>query len=63
MQSGDTQVEIARHVGISQSYLSRIISGRSIPHGLLAARLAAYAQVPLDSFTRAYIAHRGARIA
>jgi transcriptional regulator with XRE-family HTH domain len=62
-ESGDTQANIARHVRVSQAHVSRIMNGATIPRGMLAARLAAYCQIPLDSFTRAYLAKRGARVA
>jgi transcriptional regulator with XRE-family HTH domain len=58
-QSGDTQAHIARRCGASQAHVSRIANGDLVPRPLLAARLAAYARVPLDSFTRTYLARQG----
>lgn len=55
-ESGDTQEHIAAQVGASQAHVSRIASGEIVPRPLLAARLAEYARIPLDSFTRAYLA-------
>lgn len=57
--SGDTQARIAQRVGASQAYVSRIVSGQAIPRPLLAARLAEYANIPLDSFQRVYLAKHG----
>lgn len=59
--SGDTQAQIAKRVGASQAYVSRIVSGQAIPRPLLAARLSEYANIPLDSFQREYLSkHRRA---
>jgi transcriptional regulator with XRE-family HTH domain len=60
-RSGDTQAAIARRVGSSQAYISRIARGQAVPRALLAARLADYAHIPLDSFQRVYIATQGGR--
>jgi transcriptional regulator with XRE-family HTH domain len=62
-KTGDTQIEIARRVGTTQAYISRIASGRAVPRSLLAMRLATYAHIPLDSFTRVYLAKHAARTA
>jgi transcriptional regulator with XRE-family HTH domain len=50
-QSGDTQEQIARALGISQAQVSRILAGKVVPRPALAIRLASYAQIPVDSFT------------
>ena len=54
-QTGDTQARIAATCGLSQASLSRIVSGERIPRPAIAERLANYARVPLDSFTRVYL--------
>jgi transcriptional regulator with XRE-family HTH domain len=59
-ESGDTQQHIAARVGASQAHVSRIAAGEIVPRPFLAARLAEYAKVPLDSFTRVYLANRHA---
>lgn len=59
-KSGDTQQHIATRVGASQAHVSRIAAGEIVPRPVLAARLAEYARVPLDSFTRVYLANRHA---
>lgn len=56
--TGDTQAHIARRVGTTQAHISRIVNGAAVPRALLAARLAAYAHLPLDSFTRVHLAKR-----
>ena len=55
-ETGDTQEQIADAVGATQAHVSRIVSGDAVPRPRLAARLAEYAHVPLDSFTRTYLA-------
>jgi transcriptional regulator with XRE-family HTH domain len=59
-QTGDTQAHIAARVGTSQAVISRILNRGSVPRALLAMRLAEYAHIPLDSFTRAFVATRRA---
>ena len=59
-ETGDTQANIAARVGASQAHVSRIAHGEIVPRPLLAARLAAHARIPLDSFTRVYLAKQGA---
>ena len=54
--TGDTQVAIARAVKASQAQISRIVNGTLVPRPALAARLADYANIPLDSFARVYLA-------
>lgn len=62
-ETGDTQDHLAREVGTTQAYISRIASGDAVPRPRLAARLALYARVPLDSFTRVHLAKHAARVA
>ena len=57
-ESGDTQLHMARVLGMLQSHLSRITSGEVIPRAALQERIASYARIPLDSFTRVYLARR-----
>jgi transcriptional regulator with XRE-family HTH domain len=56
--SGDTQAQVARAVGAQQAHISRIAAGELVPRPALAARIAKYARIPLDSFTRVYLAKR-----
>jgi transcriptional regulator with XRE-family HTH domain len=56
-RSGDSQDRIAAEVGTSQAHISRIAAGLAIPRPMLAAKLAKYAHIPLDSFIRAHVAH------
>ena len=56
--SGDTQVNIAARVGVKQPSISRIVRGRGLPTPMLAMALAEYANIPLDSFVRVYVAQR-----
>jgi len=62
-ETGERQIDIAAAVGTSQAHLSRIVHADVVPRSQLAARLARYAHIPLDSFTRAYLAKRGSRVA
>lgn len=62
-ETGDTQASIAARVGTSQAHLSRIRHGLAVPRSLLAVRLAIYCRIPLDSFTRVYLAKHAARVA
>jgi transcriptional regulator with XRE-family HTH domain len=63
-ETGTTQAYIARRVGTTQAHISRIASGEAVPRTLLAARLAAFAGIPLDSFTKVYLSkHNGSRVA
>ena len=62
-ETGETQAAIAARVGTSQAHLSRIAHGEAIPRSLLAVRIALYCQIPLDSFTRVYLAKHAARVA
>lgn len=59
-ESGDTQAAVAARVGASQAHVSRIAGGDIVPRPLLAARIVRYANIPLDSFTRVYLAKHGA---
>jgi transcriptional regulator with XRE-family HTH domain len=49
--TGVTQADIARAMHITQAQVSRILAGKAVPRPELAIRLAAYAQVPIESFT------------
>jgi transcriptional regulator with XRE-family HTH domain len=62
-KTGDTQEAIARAVGVSQAAISRIVTGDHRPRPDLALRLAVYARIPLDSFTRNFLIRRAARLA
>lgn len=56
--TGETHARVARAVKSTQATISRIAAGDQIPRPPLAHRLAAYCHVPLDSFTRSYLAAR-----
>jgi transcriptional regulator with XRE-family HTH domain len=58
-KTGDTQIHIAAQVGTTQAHISRIVHGEVVPRAGLAARLARYARIPIDSFARAYLARQG----
>lgn len=58
-ESGDTQARLAARTGTTQAYISRLVAGRLVPRPLLGLRIATYANVPLDSFARAYVARNG----
>lgn len=60
-ESGETQASIARRVGSTQAYISRIARGDAVPRAFLAARLADYARIPMDSFQRVYLAKTAGR--
>jgi transcriptional regulator with XRE-family HTH domain len=62
-ETGTTQAYIARRVGTTQAHISRIAAGEVVPRTLLAARLAAFAHIPLDSFTRVYLVKHASRVA
>jgi transcriptional regulator with XRE-family HTH domain len=57
-KSGDSQGNIARTIGVKQAHISRIVAGQMVPRPELAARLAAYCKVPLDSFIKVYLAKK-----
>lgn len=59
-ESGDTQANIARVLEAEQAHISRIVAGKLVPRPELAVRLAAYARIPLDSFTKVYLARKEA---
>ena len=60
-KSRDTQTHIAQQVGVSQSLISRIAAGLTVPRADLAERLVEYARIPLDSFTRVYLTRQRRR--
>jgi predicted transcriptional regulator len=62
-ETGTTQTYLARRVGTTQAHISRIAAGEVVPRTLLAARLAAFAHIPLDSFQRVYLMRHGSRVA
>jgi transcriptional regulator with XRE-family HTH domain len=62
-QTGDTQVNIAAQVGVSQSAISKVLNGDVVPRSRLALRLATYARIPLDSFQRVYLLKHAGRVA
>jgi transcriptional regulator with XRE-family HTH domain len=61
--TGDTQVNIAAQVGVSQSAISKVLNGEVVPRTRVAVRLAAYARIPLDSFQRVYLLKHAGRVA
>lgn len=61
--TGDTQVNIAAQVGVSQSTISKVLHGDVVPRSRLALRLATYARIPLDSFQRVYLQKHAGRVA
>jgi transcriptional regulator with XRE-family HTH domain len=56
--TGDTLESVAQAVKSTQATISRIRAGVQNPRPPLAQRLARYCHVPLDSFTRRYLATR-----
>jgi transcriptional regulator with XRE-family HTH domain len=58
LESGDIQARLAVAVGATQAHISRIAAGELVPRPALAVRIAKYARIPLDSFTRVYLAKR-----
>lgn len=48
-QSGETQQEFAARVGVTQSYVSRILAGERVPSLQLALRIANAAEIPVAS--------------
>lgn len=57
-QSGDSQSNLAKHCGVSQAHISRIVSGERVPRPVILERIARYANVPRDSFVRVHLARR-----
>ncbi len=47
--TGRTQAELAELVGIRQPYLSKILNGRQQPALRVATRIAAIADIPIES--------------
>ena len=56
LYSGDSQANASRLTDTTQAQMSRFKDGIAIPRPALAARLAEYANIPLDSFQRVYLA-------
>jgi transcriptional regulator with XRE-family HTH domain len=48
-RSGQTQTDFASRLGLSQSYVSRLVNGECVPGLRLALRIAAEAKVPVES--------------
>jgi transcriptional regulator with XRE-family HTH domain len=57
-ETGATQAAVASLVDSTQAHLSRIAAGEVNPRPGLAARIAHVCKVPLDSFTRVYLARQ-----
>ena len=57
-ETGETQAHLAEVIGVSQAHMSRFVSGIQVPRPFIAERLANYANIPLESFTRAYLHRR-----
>jgi transcriptional regulator with XRE-family HTH domain len=57
-ESGDTQVNMAQQLGVSQAQISRLINGENIPRAELLEKIVRYADIPRDSFTRVYLARK-----
>lgn len=62
-QTGERQTRIAARCGTTQAHISRIAAGDVVPRSLLAARIASYCRIPLDSFTRVHLAKFAERVA
>lgn len=60
-KTNDTQAKIARRLHLSQPTVSRIVNADVVPRSEVALRIAAYANVPLDSFIRTFLAKHGCR--
>jgi transcriptional regulator with XRE-family HTH domain len=58
--TGVSQATIATQTRTSQATISRILAGDMVPRPALAARIAAFAGIPLDSFMRGHLAKRAA---
>jgi transcriptional regulator with XRE-family HTH domain len=48
-RTGQSQADFASRLGLSQSYVSRIVNGECVPGLRLALRIAAEAKVPVES--------------
>lgn len=57
-ETGESQVHLARALGVSQAQISRILKG-AIPRLGLRLKLAAYAHIPIESFTWEAAKRRG----
>jgi transcriptional regulator with XRE-family HTH domain len=56
--SGDTQAHLAIQVGVSRSYLSRLVAGQNIPRADIALRIANYARIDPQSFAICHAAYK-----
>lgn len=57
-ETGETQRHLADVIGVSQAHMSRFVAGIQVPRPFIAERLANYANIPLESFTQAYLRRR-----
>jgi transcriptional regulator with XRE-family HTH domain len=57
-RSGDSQQNLANALNTTPAWVSRVVRGLMVPRPEMAERLANYARIPLDSFTRAYLARK-----
>jgi transcriptional regulator with XRE-family HTH domain len=48
-QTNTTQADFAARVGVQQSLISRLVNGQRTPSLALAVRIAAKANIPIDS--------------
>ena len=51
-ETGTTQVEMARALGLSQGQISKLVNGLQQPSLDLALRIARYAHIPVESLVR-----------
>lgn len=59
-ESGETQLALARRIGMSQGYLSHVAAGHFVPRAERQMLIAAACRIPMSSFTRTYLLRRGA---
>lgn len=57
-RSGETQERFAARLGLTQGYVSRVRHGLMVPRPDRAQTIAEAADIPLDSFQRAYLARQ-----
>lgn len=55
MQTGDTMLDLAEAVGVTQPQISRIVRGLSIPRPALARKLSDHCGIPVESFFHGYV--------
>src|SRR5262245_51221519 len=61
--SGISQAKFARHAATTQATISRVARGDLIPRPAVAERIAAEANIPIESFARVFYARRRQRAA